>query len=151
MPGRGWGRRFRSGVHRMTGPREAILAVLGSSRGHLSAREVFLRVQDGCPSCGLNTVYRTLELMAEMGLLSRFDFGDGQTRYEIGRGPGGKPHHHHLVCVKCRRIVDYSDFVQDEVALIEKTEDGLSRKFGFRILDHEIIFQGVCPECQGAK
>ena len=151
MHGHGWCHRFRGSGYRMTAPREAILAILGSTDEHLSARDVFLKVQETCPSCGLNTVYRTLELMAQMGMLTRFDFGDGQSRYELSREHGSKSHHHHLVCIKCRRIVDYTDFIKDEVDLIRKTESGLSKKFGFKIMDHEIIFQGVCPRCQKDK
>jgi len=148
MQGQGWRRRFHGCGHRVTGPREAILTVLGSTDEHLSARDVFLRVQDACPSCGLNTVYRTLELMAQMGLVSKLEFGDGQSRYELSREHGSKPHHHHLVCLRCKSIVDYTDFIKDELDLIRKTEKGLSSKFGFKIADHEILFKGLCPQCQ---
>jgi Fur family ferric uptake transcriptional regulator len=146
--GFGWRRRFRGGGYRVTLPREAVLSVLSSTDEHLSARDIFMRVQQACPSCGLNTVYRTLELLVGLGLVARLDFGDGQARYELGREHAHKSHHHHLVCVRCRRIIDYTDFIKDEIELIGKTEKGLSEKFGFRIMDHEIVFKGVCAQCQ---
>jgi Fur family ferric uptake transcriptional regulator len=89
-----------------------------------------------------------LELLVGMGLLARLDFGDGQARYELSREHARKSHHHHLVCVRCGRIVDYTDFIKDEVDLIERSEKGLARKYGFKITDHEIIFKGVCGRCQ---
>ena len=101
-----------------------------------------------CPSCGITTVYRTLDILADTGLVVKFDFGDGQGRFEISREHGRKPHHHHLVCVSCKRVIDYTDFIKDEVDLIRKTEDGLSEKFGFKIVDHEILFKGICSECR---
>ena len=151
MPGYGWRHRFRGGGYRVTLPREAILSLLRSTDDHLSARDIFLRAQKACPSCGLNTVYRTLELLVDLGLVTRLDFGDGQARYELSREHARKSHHHHLVCIKCKRIVDYTDFIKDEVDLIEKTERGLSEKFGFKITDHEIVFKGICAQCSKQK
>ena len=133
----------------MTGPRRAILGVLGETEDHLSAKDIYVRVSKLCPSCGITTVYRTIEVLVSSDIVVKLDFGDGQARYELSRKYGRKPHHHHLVCVECSRVIDYSDFIEDEVDLVRKTEAGLAKKFDFEITEHEILFKGICPECRG--
>ena len=79
----GWGRRFRGCGYRMTVPRQAIMEVLSSTDKHLSAEDIYMKVHRTYPNVGLTTVYRTLELLTEMGLIVTFDFGDGRARYEL--------------------------------------------------------------------
>jgi Fur family ferric uptake transcriptional regulator len=86
-----------------------------------------------------------------MGLASKFDFGDGRSRYELSDGSGGPSHHHHLVCTGCGRIIDYTDYIEEEVELLKQTEEGLSRKFNFRITNHIIQFYGLCDKCRDRK
>ncbi|MCK4338296.1 MAG: transcriptional repressor [Candidatus Aminicenantes bacterium] len=148
MPGPWWHGRFRGCGYRITMPRQAILGVLSGTKEHLSAEDIYLRVHKIYPSSGLTTVYRTLELLTEMGLVVKFDFGDGRGRYELSQEHNRKQHHHHLVCRKCKRVIDYSDFIQDELELLRKTTEGLSRKYGFKIEDHEIVFKGLCEKCK---
>jgi Fur family ferric uptake transcriptional regulator len=132
----------------MTVARELILDVVSRKGGHLSADEVFEAVRKQHPSVGLVTVYRTLDLLAEMNVLSRHEFGDGRARYEMIRGSKSDDHHHHLVCTSCNRVIDYRDFIDDEVQLLKKTEAGLSKKFHFKITDHVIEFYGLCEKCK---
>jgi Fur family ferric uptake transcriptional regulator len=132
----------------MTVARELILDVVSRKGGHLSADEVFEAVRKQYPRVGLVTVYRTLDLLAEMNVLSRHEFGDGRARYEMIRGSKGDDHHHHLVCNSCNRVIDYRDFIDDEVQLLKKTEAGLSKKFRFKITDHLIEFYGLCEKCR---
>ncbi|HNS32813.1 MAG TPA: transcriptional repressor, partial [bacterium] len=56
-------------------------------------------------------------------------------------------HHHHLVCTRCRKVVDYTSFLDEEKELVKKTEEALSKKHGFRIDSHIIHFYGICSEC----
>ncbi|HAX60950.1 MAG TPA: ferric uptake regulation protein, partial [Elusimicrobia bacterium] len=60
----------------------------------------------------------------------------------------GKKHHHHLVCTNCGRIVDYTDFIDDEIELLQLTEKGLSKKYNFKITGHLIQFYGLCDKCR---
>ncbi|MGB2705852.1 MAG: Fur family transcriptional regulator [Candidatus Omnitrophota bacterium] len=143
-----WHGRFRGGGYRITVPRQEILKVLSQSDEHLSAEDIYLRVHKIYPAVGLTTVYRTLELLTEMELVFRFDFGDGKARYELAVGPKGERHHHHLVCTKCGRVIDYTDFVNEEKELLDKTEKGLSKKYNFNILNHQIHFYGLCDKCR---
>lgn len=143
-----WHSRFRGHGYRITIPREAILGVLSKTSEHLSAEDIYLAVHKEHPNIGLTTIYRTLELLVHMGLVFKFDFGDGRARYELSEGPKGKRHHHHLVCTSCGRVIDYTDFIDDEIELLSRTERGLSQKFRFKITNHLIQFYGLCDECR---
>jgi len=147
-----WHSRFRGYGYRLTLARQAILDVLAKTSKHLSAEEIYLQVHKIYPSSGLSTVYRTLELLVQVGLVFKFDFGDGRARYELIRGQAGKSqHHHHLVCMNCNRVIDYTDFIDDEIELLKKTEKGLSDKYDFKIMKHIIQFHGLCDKCRGKE
>ena len=143
-----WHGRFRGCGYRMTVPRESIVNVLSKTSKHLSAEDVYMAVHKIHPNIGLTTVYRTLELLVQMGLVFKFDFGDGRARYELSEGPKGERHHHHLVCTSCGRVVDYTDFIDEEVELLNQTEKGLSKKYNFTITNHLIQFYGQCDSCK---
>jgi Fur family ferric uptake transcriptional regulator len=134
--------------HRLTIPRQAILDVLSKTREHLSAEDIYFEVHKVHPAIGLTTVYRTLELLVQTGMVFKFDFGDGRARYELSESPKGIGHHHHLVCTGCRRIIDYTDFIDEEIELLKKTEKGLSEKYNFKITNHMIQFHGLCRKCR---
>jgi Fur family ferric uptake transcriptional regulator len=134
--------------YRMTLGREATLDVLSKSDEHLSAEDIYMRVHKIYPSIGLTSIYRTLDILTNIGLVNKFDFGHGRAKYELAEGSRGKTHHHHLVCTGCARVIDYTDFIDEEVALLKKTEEGLSRKYNFRITNHFIQFYGLCDNCK---
>jgi len=146
-----WHGKFKGCGYRLTVPRQAILNVLSMTSKHLSAEDVYLAVHKVYPAIGLTTVYRTLELLVQGGMVFKFDFGDGKARYELCEGPGGIGHHHHLVCTGCGRIVDYKDFIDEEVDLLKRTEKGLSKKYNFKITNHLIQFYGLCDKCKSKK
>lgn len=81
-----WHHRFRAHVSRWTVPREVILDLLNRSTKHMSAKEIYSSLYKMYPGIGLTTVYRTLDLLARIGIINKFTFGDGQTRYEIKSG-----------------------------------------------------------------
>jgi len=134
--------------YRMTLGREATLEVLSQADEHLSAEDIYMRVHKIYPSIGLTSIYRTLDILTNIGLVNKFDFGQGRARYELAEGSRGKNHHHHLVCTGCGRVIDYTDFVDEELALLKKTEEGLSRKYNFKITNHFIQFYGLCDSCK---
>jgi len=133
---------------RLTVARELILDVMSRKVGHLSAEDVFEALKKDHPKVGLVTVYRTLDLLVKMGLLARHEFGDGRARYEMIHRLKGNDHHHHLVCTSCNSVIDYRDFIEDEIKLLKMTEAGLSKKFHFKITEHVIEFYGLCERCQ---
>ena len=143
-----WQGRFRGYGYRLTMPRKIILDVLSGQARHLSADEVYMAVRRIYPAIGLTTVYRTLDLLARMGLVTKLEFGDGRSRYELTAGPRNR-HHHHLICIKCGRVKDYSDFIDDEVEFLSMIGKALFKKYNFEIKAHQLQFYGLCDRCQG--
>jgi Fur family ferric uptake transcriptional regulator len=143
-----WHRGFHGRGHRLTMPRKAILEVLGNSDDHLSAEDIYMSVHKLYPAIGLTTVYRTLDLLVQMGVVFKFDFGDGRARYELMDHFSRKAHHHHLICSNCNTIIDYDDFLDEELDLIHKTEKALSERHNFEIMGHTMQFYGVCEKCK---
>ena len=145
-----WRGKFEGAGLRLTSPRLAIIDILSKTTKHPSAEDIYLTLRQkyNNDNIGLTTVYRTLEILVNMGIVYKFDFGDGRTRYELSEGPDGFHHHHHLVCISCGRIVDYTDFIDEEKELLNRTEKGLSKKYHFQIYKHLIQFYGLCENCQ---
>jgi len=144
-----WKIKFDESSVRVTAGREAVIEVLQSTDEHLSATDIYLRLHSANPDIGLTTVYRTLELLEQLNMVQKFDFGDGHARYELLNNPGGKGHHHHLICLRCKKIIDYKDFVSEEMNCLSKTEGLLSEKYNFKIVDHAVTFYGFCENCRG--
>jgi Fur family ferric uptake transcriptional regulator len=114
-----------------------ILEAVEAADGHISADEIYSRVCDRYPHLNISTVYRTLELLKELNLVTETDMGDGRVRYHSIR----KGRHHHLVCQNCGGITDL-----DETALLP-LKDTLSRDYAFHAdLKHLAIF-GKCSKC----
>jgi Fur family ferric uptake transcriptional regulator len=143
-----WRHRFRKHVTRWTLPREAILNLLSKTSKHMSAKEIYDALSGLYPGIGLSTIYRTLELLVRAGFLNQMNIGDGQSRYEFKSGEKAQ-HHHHLICSKCGKIIDYNDFLEEELDLVRKVEENLAGKYKFLVLDHNIDFYGLCKDCQG--
>ena len=115
-----------------------VIEALHSANKHVSAEEIYAQVQAKYPYANISTVYRTLELLKELGLVTEIALGDRRVRYH----PAEKGHHHHLVCHKCGRIIDLP-----EPALFP-LEDTLLHDYHFKAdLRHLAIF-GLCADCQ---
>ncbi|HEX5400248.1 MAG TPA: Fur family transcriptional regulator [Verrucomicrobiae bacterium] len=132
-------RRLRLQSRKITGPREAILDVLRHHPHPLTNREILSEMPDG--RCDLATIYRAMHLLEEMGLVKRFDFGDGAARFElVGENDDG--HHHHLVCTQCSKVVEI------EECFPKKIEREIATQHGFKSVTHKLEFFGTCPDCQ---
>ena len=127
---------------RLTPRRKAILRALAQEHdNHLSAEEGYLKIKQADNSIGLATVYRTLDLFAEAGIVHTVDFGDGCRRFELASATA--PHyHHHLLCLGCGKVIE---FAQD---LLEDLEHQIEDTTGFCITNHSLRFYGYCHECQ---
>jgi Fur family ferric uptake transcriptional regulator len=126
------------GYH-LTPQRELLLAALSKSDKHLSADVLLQRVRRSYPRINKSVVYRNLELLAQLGLISCVDLGQGRVEYEVHR----HPHHHHLVCRNCKHVTEISS--QAFAALQRLLQD----QHGFVAdMDHLAIF-GLCHACQG--
>ena len=130
---------------KLTPQREALVRVLiENEEGHLSAEDAFMLVKKKVPDIGLATVYRTLELLSELHILQKLNFGDNVTRYEF-RSEEAEHHHHHLVCVTCGKVEEINE---DWLGPIEEK---VEKQFDFEILDHRLIFNGICSECKAIR
>ena len=143
-----WQERLSDAGYKLTEPRRLVLHVMQQTEAHLSAEDVYVRALKSKPSIGLTTVYRTLDLFTDIGVAQRFDFGDGRARYELTNSAQKPGHHHHLVCTRCKNIIDYDNFAQEELELMNRTEKELSRNHDFKITHHIIHFYGVCQSCR---
>jgi len=113
---------------RLTGPRLIILKVLADSADHPDAIELHRRVTEIEPGISLATVYRTLRLLEERGILERHSFGDGPARFERA----DQEHHDHLINVETGDVIE---FRSDE---IEHLQEEIARRYGFAIVSHRL-------------
>lgn len=136
---------LRKKGYKMTPQRQVILqAFLDHSEEHLSAEDVLGIVRKQVESLGLATVYRTLELFSDLGVLHKMDFGDGRSRYEIASFQDNH-YHHHLVCLDCGIVKEFDDDLLDAV------EEAITQKENFEIVDHQLKLFGYCSNCQKKK
>ncbi|MFC5700321.1 Fur family transcriptional regulator [Cohnella faecalis] len=125
---------------KLTKQREATLMVLlENEKDHLSAEEVFMLVKGRYPDIGLATVYRTLELLSELHVVQKMNFGDGVARFDLREDHTHM--HHHLICSECGSVKEIK-----EDWLLE-LEQRLEREFGFTVTDHRLDFTGYFNKC----
>lgn len=133
---------LHSKSYKLTPQREATVRVLLEHEDdHLSAEDVFLLVKEKSPEIGLATVYRTLELLAELKIVDKINFGDGVSRFDL-RKEGADHFHHHLVCMECGAV----DEIEED--LLGDVEEIVERDWHFKIKDHRLTFHGICHRCQ---
>ncbi len=124
--------------YRATPQRVALLNVIATSEEHPSATQIFEQMRQQFPTTTLATVYKTLTLLKELGEVLELEFSGAENRYD-----GNKPYPHlHLLCIKCRRIID------PETEQLGHLPDKVARATGYRIVGQRFDLYGVCPECQ---
>lgn len=134
-------RKLEEGSKRLTPQREIIIQIFLEHPGeHLSAEDVHRLIHNDQHPIGLATVYRTLELLTGLSVLRCISFGDGRSRYEFNQEELHR--HHHMVCLRCGRV---EEFAED---LLEALEGKILEQRGFRVMDHELKFYGICQYCQ---
>jgi Fur family ferric uptake transcriptional regulator len=131
--------RLRQQARKVTGPRAAILDILRQRSHPLTNKEIFAGMPKG--QCDLATIYRAMHMLAEMGMVKRFDFGDGAARFELVR-EGDDGHHHHLVCTRCAEVIEIEECFPKAI------ESRIAAANGFKHVTHKLEFFGLCPECQ---
>ena len=124
--------------YRLTPQRIMILSAVEEADSHISAEDICVQVHTQYPHMNISTVYRTLELLKELGLVTETDMGDGRVRYHsIGKG-----HHHHLVCEKCGQIIDMKE------SNLNPLWAEIRQRYGFKVNMKHLAFFGLCPRCQ---
>jgi Fur family peroxide stress response transcriptional regulator len=123
---------------RITPQRLAVLKILAKSEGHPSVEDIFKQVKPNFPTTSLATIYKTVNLLKEIGEVVQLDFSEESNRYD-----GNKPYPHpHLICIRCKAVVD------PDVATISDLSKKLAKKTGYEIVNHRLDFFGICPRCQ---
>ena len=118
---------------RMTDQRRVVARVLSTSHDHPDVEELYRRAHAMDPHISIATVYRTVRLFEEAGIIERHDFRDGRSRYE--ETPDS--HHDHLIDMRSGRVIE---FVEPE---IEALQEAIARKLGFRLVDHRLELYGL--------
>ncbi len=118
---------------RMTDQRRVVARVLSSAEDHPDVEELYHRAAAVDPHISLATVYRTVRLFEEAGVVERHDFGDGRSRYE----EAGDDHHDHLINIKTGEVIEFFD------ADIEKMKEALAEKLGYKLVGHKLELYAV--------
>lgn len=118
---------------KMTGQRRVIAQVLSDSDDHPDVEVLHRRANELDPRISIATVYRTVRLLEESGILTRHDFGDGRSRYE----EVPEDHHDHLIDIDSGEVVEFQN---NE---IEKLQEAVARELGYRLVDHRLELYGV--------
>ncbi len=129
---------LRDKGYRLTPQRMLVLEAIENSSDHISAEEIYSQARAKYPYINISTVYRTVELLKELELVTETDLGSGRLLYH----PASKAQHHHLVCRKCGRVRDVDSSV------FQRLQRELMSGYGFDAsLEHMAIF-GICKDCQ---
>ncbi len=128
----------KQGRQRTTAQRALLLELIHKVEGHLDADELYQQAREKRPGLSLSTVYRSLRLFKELGLVEEHQLDGTRRHYET------RPEmmHHHLVCLSCGRIVEF------KCSSTEKLKTRLSTEEGFEVTEAEVRLAGYCPECR---
>jgi Fur family ferric uptake transcriptional regulator len=124
---------------KVTPQRRVIIGAIISSHEHLTPAAIHERVLREDNSIGLVTIYRTLEMLTELGFICEMHVGGNSRSYMIRRPA---EHHHHLICSDCGKVVDFID------CDLEKLARRLAKENGFKIESHLLEFLGQCQQCR---
>jgi Fur family ferric uptake transcriptional regulator len=124
--------------HRLTPQRMLVIEALHSADKHISAEEIYEHLHSRYPYANICTVYRTLELLKKLDLVTETDFGEGRVRYHVAE----KGHHHHLVCRSCGKVIDLEELV------LHPLKETLLQEYGFDADLRHLAISGVCSGCR---
>lgn len=125
---------------KLTPARRAVIEALARECAHLTAPQVVQAVGQRAPGVGRASVYRTLELLARLGLVQVSSLGRAASTYVLC-----DEHHHHVICRRCHQTVEFEDCNLDELG------KALSKRLGYHIEGHLVEFYGCCPDCHRAQ
>ena len=127
--------------YRLTPQRAVLLHLIAASDGHPSASHLYDQIKAQFPTTSLATVYKTLNLLKELGEVLELGFANDDNRYD-----GSRPYPHpHLICIRCRKIID------PQVSLVDDLTQEVAQLTGYQVLSHRLDFYGLCPACRQAS
>ena len=126
-----------------TKQREVLLRTLYNSNSHFTPEALHNKIRSAHPelNVGIATVYRTLNLLEESGMATSITFGAQGKKFELAN----KPHHDHLICKSCNKIIEFTD------STIEKKQLQIAKENGFILTGHIMQLYGICNECSGRR
>jgi len=127
--------------HRLTPQRMLVIEVLHNADKHISAEEIYAQLHSRYPYANISTVYRTLELLKKLELVTETNFGEGRVRYHVAE----KGHHHHLICNSCGKTIDL------EESALYPLKDMLLQRYDFDADLRHLAISGDCRRCRGEK
>ena len=130
--------------YRRGGARQAVVELLGRQECALSAVEIEEHLKGGEREVARASVYRVLEQLEGLGMVSRLNVGGGLARFEPAHADG-EHHHHHMVCEDCGELVPFHD---DE---LEQAISRLSKRVSFDVAEHDVTLRGSCGDCRGGR
>ena len=132
--------KLRDKGHKITPQRLAIVRILASSEGHPSVETIYAQLTGEFPTMSLATVYRNIVLIKELGEVLELGFPDGSNRYD-----GNRPTPHpHVICIRCRKIVD------PDLDSLDEMKKEVAAETQFKIVNHRLDFFGICSDCMAA-
>jgi Fur family ferric uptake transcriptional regulator len=127
--------------YKLTPQRRSIIdSIIKNEGNHLTTEELYDLVKVECPEIGLATVYRTVQLLEDIGIVCKLDLNDGCNRYELIHEDENHQHHH-LICTICGKVIE----VQGD--LLEGMENEIQKTYNFEVRNHSLKFYGLCNEC----
>lgn len=127
----------RQGLN-LTRQREEILRALMAAERHLGIEELYTLLKKQDPTIGRATIFRTIKLLQECGLVAEVGTANGRSKFEL---KADRPHHDHMICIECGRISEFQS------PMMERFQNGAIRRHGFEALWHRHEIFGRCKEC----
>lgn len=133
--------KLRDSGHKITPQRMAIVKIVAKSKGHPSVEDIHDEIKIDFPTMSLATVYRNIVLIKSLGEVLELGFPDGSNRYD-GNNPFPHPH---VICIKCKKIVD------PDLDTLDNMKEEVATETEFKILNHRLDFFGICSDCLAEK
>ncbi len=134
-------KKLRTSGHKITPQRLAIIKILAKSEDHPTVEHIHAQIKKDFPTMSLATVYRNILLIKSLGEVLELGFPDGSNRYD-----GNRPYPHpHVVCIKCKKIVD------PDLDILDEMTNEVAMETNFKILNHRLDFFGICSDCMEKK
>lgn len=127
--------------YRLTGPRRSLAALIASRVGHFTATDLLSEARAKRLGVGRATIFRTLDVLEELGAVERLDFPSSERIYVVCKAA----HHHHVVCSACGRTDEIDD------AGLRAVVREVARRTGYRVDEHRLELFGVCPACRASQ
>lgn len=128
---------------KITPQRLAIINMLRNTKEHPSAETIYKKLEPDFPTMSLATVYKTLEMLKNIGLVQELNVGEGSFRYDANVNP-----HPHLICLGCNRVDDLDD---PDIPLLQNLLKEINKHTDYLLTEQKLYFYGYCPDCKKKK